>query len=154
MAQVLSADVAETHPAGFALERSDTDPLASFIHHLRAELRVRPEAQVIVNDDTVRIPRLSADGPDVKVFFSDSRCTLAIASWHDDLVSMDVVVEYVKLVVEGKLRVRIDRIGGKSWKHALERLLDDGTWHEESVMVIPRFSLWSRPTTTTYLRNV
>lgn len=128
--------------------------MTGFARQLRNELAAHPTAQVTTGVTTVTVLRVSPAGPDVTVFFSEGRCTLAIGGWHDDLVSMDVVLDYVKMAVAGTLRVRIDQIRGKPWKYVLERQREDGNWSEESVMVVPRLSaLWARQPTTHYLQN-
>jgi hypothetical protein len=96
---------------------------------------------------------LSPEGPDVTAFVTPGRCALSIGAWHDDMQSLDMTIDYVKLTLDGKLRVRVDKIGGKTWQNALERQQEDGTWREESVLTYPRFNLFGRRKTTQYLQN-
>lgn len=129
-------------------------PVQKFADALGRSLRARPEAQVIIENDSVTVLRLTPDGPDVTAIIADGRCTLAIGAWHDDLYSLDVTLDYMRMAVEGSLRVRVDRMNGKPWKYALERRLDNGSWQEESVLELPRFNLWGRRRiSTTYLHN-
>lgn len=155
MAQVMSLvrDARDGRLPDISIDTHDADALGTFVKHLRRELKGRPDVQLVSQDDAVTVLRVSPNGPDVTVILSDGRCTLAVGTWHDDLVSMDVALEYVKLAVEGHLRVRIDQLGGKPWQYALERRIDDGSWREESVMLVPRFTLWARKKTTHYLQN-
>lgn len=124
-----------------------------FTQQLRRQLIGRPEAQVVIENDAVTVLRLTPQGPDVTAIISEGRCTLAIGAWHDDMDSIDVTLAYVRMAVEGDLRVRVDKLGGKPWQYALERRLDNGTWQEESVVVLPRLALWRREKTTHYLQN-
>lgn len=84
---------------------------------------------------------------------SGGHCTLAIGAWHEDMESLETTLAYAKLAVDGDLRVRVDKIGGKPWQCALERRLDDDSWREESVVVFPRLNLLRRQKTTQYMRN-
>jgi hypothetical protein len=131
----------------------DAGSLANFTHQLKRELRSRPEAQVIIENESVTVLRLTPQGPDVTAIISEGRCTLAIGAWHDDMDSIDVTLAYVRMAVEGDLRVRVDKLGGKPWKYALERRLEDGSWQEESVLELPRFPFLARQKTTHYLQN-
>lgn len=137
-----------------AVRGREPNSVQHFADALGRSLRGRPEAQVVIEDDSVTVLRLTPDGPDVTAIISEGRCTLAIGAWHDDLYSLDVTLNYMKMAVEGSLRVRVDRMNGKPWKYALERRYDDGSWKEESVLELPRFSLWGRRRiSTTYLHN-
>ncbi len=122
-------------------------------HQLRKALQDRPDARIVVAGNSVTVMRRSPEGPDVTAILADGRCTLAIAAWHEDMPSLDATLSYAKLAVDGDLRVRVDRIGGKPWQYALERRLGDDSWIEESVVVFPRLNLLRRQKTTHYLRN-
>jgi hypothetical protein len=147
--EIADRDERSGHPSA----DGDAGAMLRFARQLRRELRDERNARVVIEDNAVTVLRVTPHGPDVTVIFSNGRCTLAIGSWHDDLVSLDTVMEYVKLAVTGGLRVRIDQLSGKPWKYALERRLDDGAWQEESVLMIPRLAFWNRRQTTTYLQN-
>lgn len=127
--------------------------IQALISELRRAIRDRPDATMIIDDGSVTVLRLSPEGPDVTAFVTPGRCALSIGSWHDDMQSLDMTVDYVKLALAGALRVRIDKIGGKTWQNALERRQDDGTWREESVLTYPRLNLFNRRKTTQYLQN-
>lgn len=133
-----------------AAAHGSVDELAT---HVRRAVAGRPDAQVLVDTDSVTVLRLTPEGPDVTAILADGRCTLAIGSWYDDMYSLDLTLAYVQMAVEGNLRVRVDRLGNKPWQYALERRAADGTWHEESVVTLPRFRLWAGEKTTTYLHN-
>lgn len=127
--------------------------IKALIQELRRALRDRPDATMIIETGSVTILRLSPEGPDVTAFVTPGRCALSIGAWHDDMQSLDMTIDYVKLTLDGKLRVRVDKINGKTWQNALERRLEDGTWREESVLTYPRFSVFGRRKTTQYLQN-
>lgn len=136
--------------------RTAFDPAseAAFLsRELAHALRHRDSAKIMLDGDCVSIPRLSPDGPDVSAVFRDGRCTVSIGCWHDDMPAREQALDYILKAVDGSLRVRIDRIGGKIWQCALEQRDADGQWTEESVLVFPRFTLWPRQKTTTYLVN-
>lgn len=127
------------------------DPLG----YVTAQLHRRLAAgvRVSVEGDTVVIPRLYANGPDISVLVADQRCTVSIGPWFEDMPSLDMALEYVTRAVDGSLRVRIDSLGGKPWKFILEREVA-GEWVEDSAVVLSRITLWKRDVATRYLRNV
>ena len=127
--------------------------IKALILELRRALRDRPDATMIIETGSVTILRLSPEGPDVTAFVTPGRCALSIGAWHDDMQSLDMTIDYVKLTLDGKMRVRVDKISGKTWQNALERQQEDGTWREESVLTYPRFNLFGRRKTTQYLQN-
>jgi hypothetical protein len=130
------------------------DEVAFIARELRRALAHRSTVKVIVDGDTVFVPRLLPAGADISAHVADGRCSLAIGSWHDDMLSSEMALKYAIWAVEGNIRVRIDRLGGKLWQCALERRVGDGEWLEESVLAYPRFRLWPRQKTTEYLQNV
>jgi hypothetical protein len=150
-AAYLPRDEQTGDPRTQALRRSD--PIGYVSMRLRSTLRSYPNVHIQIEDDLVSIPRMTSDGPDVSVFVSASRCSVAIASWYEDMPSLDMAIEYATQAVKGTLRVRIDTLGGKPWKYVLERLVSDGDWQEESAVVFPRVTLWKREVTSRYLQN-
>lgn len=143
-----AADTATDTPARAVLT---IDALAA---NLARTFRDRADVKIETGDGFVRVGRLSARGPDVAANLVDGRCTLSIGGWHDEMQSLDVAADYIKMAVAGQLRVRVDRLGGKPWQIALERRLDDGSWQEESGIRFPRFNPFRRGKTTEYLQNI
>lgn len=154
MSSIASYSDAVTTADKSSLPSSEGNPVELFAHRLQTALRDHPGTQMEVHSDSVTVLRVTPTGPDVTAILSDGRCTLAIGPWHEDMESLDATVTYVKMAVCGDLRVRIDNLGGKPWQYALERHLEDGSWQEESVLILPRFSLWAKQKTTHYLHNV
>lgn len=132
--------------------RATSHPLAAFIDRLREGMRSRPEAQVVVKEDTVTVLRLLPHGPDVTAIIQNERYTLVIGGWHNDLPSLTAMLAY-----EDGNRGRSSRAGRQDGWQSLA--IHAGAAPSESHVVRGRFEhvpspgFLSRRKSTSYLQN-
>lgn len=128
---------------------SGLDRLAAKIEEL---VRHNPDVRLDHGDDFIRVTPLSPTGLPVTLILADGRCTVALATWHDDFECVDLALSFVELAISGDLRVKVETVGAKPHAWTVERLMRDGTWAVESSMSAVRLFTWGRRAVH-YLRN-
>lgn len=134
---------------GAPRQGSSLDRLAAKIEEL---VRYNPDVRFDHGGDFIRVTPLSPMGLPVTLILSDGRCTVALATWHDDFECVDLALSFVELAISGDLRLKVETVGAKPNAWTVERLMPDGTWAVESSMSAVRLFSWGRRAVH-YLRN-
>ncbi len=89
------------------------------------------------------IPAAGDDEFSIRLSRSGGVWILCFDSWHEDFHDRASAIQLIQDALSGRVRLRIDRIGGRPFKWTVERLEGDGRWIELYVSGVWRFG-WSR----------
>lgn len=126
---------------------------AQLFSDLRERLRSYPDAQFLIDGDTVTVLRLAPDGPDVTAWISETGYVLSIGGWHDEMPSSDATLTLMVMVVEGRARVKVDLVRKRPWRYTLQLRIAERAWIDESVLQVPWLLMGRRSMSTYYQQN-
>jgi hypothetical protein len=99
----------------------------------------------------LRIPAAGEAEFDIYLMRSGSVWILCFDNWHEDFQDRASAIRLIKEAMSGRIRLRIDRIGGKPFKWSVERLRSDDCWTILYVTSVWRFG-WNRKVDTIFRR--
>ncbi len=83
----------------------------------------------------------------------DGRHILTFGDWTEEFGDAALANRLIAAAIDGTARLKVDAVGGRSWRWTLECLDEDGRWHPESTVGLVIWRFWGKPSTS-YLRNV
>lgn len=110
-------------------------------------------AEIQRGPSSARISTKCSDSFDIWVGFDAQGFAVKLDSAVLEGLRREQALEFVEEALEGKIRIKVDAVGGKPWQWTVERLAPNGQWAAESVTGRIAFRWW-RQETTAYKLNV
>jgi len=108
-------------------------------------------AERVLAEAPLSIPAGMDDEFSIQLIRSGRVWILCFDCWHEDFFDRASAVELIRQALAGRVRLGVDRAGGRPVKWVVERLESDGHWIELFVNGVWRFG-WSRESERVWLR--
>ncbi|MDX2156537.1 MAG: hypothetical protein SFW09_08500 [Hyphomicrobiaceae bacterium] len=119
-------------------------PQQLVLDELEARLSRCPGTMMKRSSTGLAVAGSGPNGFDMALIASEGQYLVAFDGWEETFDDVSNASKLLEDAVNGLARLRIDTLGGKSWRWTLERLDANGRWVPHSTVGQPVWRFWGK----------